>query len=240
MASFIANFALPGFTGKTNLNSMLITTLSANLNSFDKPTDHVPQSMYSDQFVFTDENFPPRERAMTPRLQAKIPKFFGWQLRPGYDYYLWLDSNISLAHEDALQYFYDNCQGYDIVVLRHPRRPNIRQEVRYTRKGINQQSLYVLGRYEGEWHKEQYAAIQSDRDFKDDLLVNGGVFMYHNTPAVHAMFKEWWYHVTRYIIQDQISFPYVLKKSGLKINILPIDIYNCQYLKFTGHKYHAK
>src|SRR5665213_2637797 len=137
-----------------------IAILSANLNSFDNPAEHVPQSMGYDQHIFTDDNFPPRDKAMTPRLQAKIPKFFGWQLVPGFNFYLWIDGNLSLAHPDALKYFYDACQGYDIVVLRHPRRPNIRQEVRYTRKGINQQSMYIVGRYDQEWLKEQYAAVQ--------------------------------------------------------------------------------
>ena len=217
-----------------------IAVISASLGGFDKPNIHVPQSIPCDYFNFTDDNFPPRDKAMTPRLQAKIPKMFGWQLKPGYDYYLWIDGNLSLAHPDALKYFYDNCQGYDIVVLRHPRRPNIRQEVRYTRKGINQQSTYIVGRYDQEWLKEQYSAVQADKDYTDDLLVNGGIFMYRNTPAVHAMFKEWWFNVTRYIIQDQISFPYALKKSGIKVNVLPDVFSECWYLKLAGHNHHAK
>lgn len=222
---------------------MKIALLSANLGGVDKEHDHVSQSISYDYFGLNDENFPPRSKAMMPRLQAKIPKFFGWQLFPGYDYYMWLDGSIALAHEDAIKYFKDSmecCGGHDIVVLRHPRRPNIRQEARYLRKGLREQSKYLVARYDGEWTPEQIKQIDKDRHYVDDLMVNGGVFMYRNNRKVRAMFKEWWYQTSRYSVFDQIAFAYVLKKSGLNINIRP-DVYNnCPWLKDIGHKYHEK
>jgi hypothetical protein len=212
-----------------------IAVISVNLGALDKPVEHVSQSVSHDTYTFTDENFPPREKAMTPRLQAKIPKCFAWQLVPDYEYYLWIDGNLKLAHPDSLKYILQNMEGYDIVTLKHPARPNIRQEVRYTRKGINQQSIYVLSRYTGELLAEMYDIVEKDKDYVDDLLVIGGVFLYRNTPAVQAMLKEWWYYQTRYILQDQISFPYVLKKSGIKINVLP-DVYDkTPYLTHVKH-----
>ncbi|MCK9351245.1 MAG: glycosyltransferase domain-containing protein [Candidatus Paceibacterota bacterium] len=215
---------------------MKIAVISAALGRVNRIPTHAPQSLSHDYFMFTDENFPPRDKSMTARLQAKIPKFFGWQLKPGYDYYLWIDSSLALSSPDSLEYFYDQCQGYDMVVLRHPTRPDIRQEARYMRKGFKQKSKYFTSRYEHEFLKEQYDAILDDKDFVDDLLVCGGIFMYRNTPEVQQMFKEWWYNVSRYIIQDQISFPYVLKKSGLKVNVLPDIYHDCPYLAFRPHR----
>ncbi len=217
-----------------------IAVISANLGGLDKMMDNVPQSLLYDTFVFTDENFLPRFNAMTPRLQAKIPKCFGWQLAPGYDYYLWLDSTLALSNPDSLKYFYNQCQGYDVVVLRHPTHPNVRQEARYTRKGVKQQARYIVTRYKNEHLKELMNVIEADKSFVDDTLVNGGVFMYKNTPEVQQMFKEWWYYISRYIIQDQISFPYVLKKSGLKINVRPDAFNNCPWLASKGHKVDSK
>ena len=212
-----------------------IALISANLGGFDKPKPHAPQSIGYDYFLFTDENFPPRFNAMTPRLQAKIPKFFGWQMVPGFDYYFWIDGNLVLSSPDALKYFFDSCQGYDIVVLKHPRRNNVKWEAGYLRRGLKQQSRYLTGRYENELLEQQMAEINSDKDFVDDLLVSGGIFMYRNTPEVQKMLKEWWYHVSRYLIMDQCSFSYVLKKSGLKINIRPDNIYDCPYLAGRSH-----
>lgn len=218
----------------------MIAVIQASLGGLDHIVAHVKQSIEHDYFSFTDKNLPPRTKALTPRLQAKIPKMFGWQLKPDYEYYLWLDGNLTLNNLNTLEYFYDQIQGYDIVVLRHPRRPNIRQEVRYLRKGLREQSIYLVGRYDNESWKEQYEEIQKDKEFIDDLLVLGGIFMYRNTPQVQQMMKEWWYQASRYNVQDQISFPYVLQKSGIKIKILD-HIYNeWDYLKHAAHKQRDK
>lgn len=213
-----------------------VAVLQASLGGIDNYVEHVHQSIEHDHFLFTDKNFPPRNKAMTPRLQAKIPKMFGYQMAPGYDYYLWLDGNISLNHKDTLKYFLEQIEGNDIVVLRHYRRPDIRQENRYLRKGLREQSRYLVARYDGELLKEQIGEIDADKDFKDDLLVIGGIYMYRNTPKVQQMFKEWWYHVSRYIIQDQLSFPYVLKKSGIKVKVLDHDYTKWDLIKHVGHK----
>lgn len=217
---------------------MKIALISANLGQIDRPTFHVKQSLPYDSFVFTDENFPPREKAMTRRLQAKIPKFFGWQLKPGYDFYFWLDGSISLGHPDTLKFFSEQCQDQDIVVLRHGRRPDIRQEARYLRKGLKQKSTYILDRYLYEWTPEQIEEIYKDKEYKDDLMVQGGIFIYRDTMLVRQMFKEWWYLTTRYSIFDQIAFPYVLKKSEVKFKVLEIDFNQSEHFKLNGHKYH--
>jgi hypothetical protein len=215
--------------------------VSANLGGFDKDLDHEPQSMSCDYFNFTDKNFPLRDKSMTPRLQAKIPKCFAWQLKPGYDYYLWIDGNLRLSHPDSLKYFYDAIKGYDVVVLQHPTHDTIHWEYRYNHRGLhsNAPSNYLRERYTDEFLDEQYEVIKNDKDYKDDLLVNGGIFMYRNTPEVQKMLKEWWYHISRYLIMDQMSWAYVLKKSGLKINILP-DVFNdCPWLENRRHKLHG-
>lgn len=153
---------------------------------------------------------------MTPRLQAKIPKFFGWQLCPGYDYYLWHDANIVMP-EGRAEELVKECEGYDMVVYRHYRRPNIRQENRYYRKGMNQQSIYMLERYTGEWTAEIYDIVQADKTYTDDLLFMGGVFLYRDTPEVRDALKEWWYYTTRYTVMDQLAFPYVTRHLKRKI-----------------------
>ena len=79
----------------------------------------------------------------------------------------------------------------------------------------------------------------SDTDYTDDTMVLGGMFMYRDAPAVHNMFKDWWYYVTRYAIQDQLSFAYVLKKSGLRVAILPnpLETKILPYVSFGQHPF---
>jgi hypothetical protein len=93
----------------------------------------------------------------------------------------------------------------------------------------------MVSRYPGELLKELYEVIENDKEYIDDLLVIGGIFLYRNTPEVQRMLKEWFYYQTRYIVQDQISFAYVLKKSGIKVNILDEPYDTSPYLTHIKH-----
>ena len=214
---------------------MKIAVIQASLGGLDSPCKHEKQSLQHDYYLFDDNSLPPRHKAMTARLQAKIPKMFAYELKPNFEYYLWLDGNLTLNNQDTLKYFVEQIQGYDIVGLKHPRIPNVRQEIRYLRKGLREQSKYLVARYDGEFLPEQTTLIQGDKDFVDDLLLIGGIFMYRNTKEVQAMLKEWFFQVCRYNVQDQISFSYVLKKSGLKVNALDHDYRNWEYIKNGSH-----
>jgi hypothetical protein len=215
-----------------------ICVVSANLGGFDGIQKHLDQSIACDFYTFTDENFRPRFKAMTPRLQAKIPKCFGWQILPGYEYYLWLDGHGVLTNPDSVKLFYDQCQDYDVVVIKHRTHHTIADEYRYTRKGIKQKAEYIVPRYENEHMRELVTEILGDPEYLDDCLVLGGMFMYRNTPRVHYMLKHWWYYVTRYAVQDQLSFIYVLKKSGLRLKIIPNPI-ESKILPFVSFGQHS-
>lgn len=197
--------------------------ISASLGGFDGDA------------TFTDANFPPRINAMTPRLQAKVPKCFGWQLKPGYEWYLWHDGNIKL-NEGAVEYIAD--PKYDVVVFQHPHRKTIEWEHRYNWRALfnNKPSRYMQTRYIGEMSREQEHAQFEDPDYVDNLLINGGVFLYRNTQSVRDMLKEWWYHITRYSVNDQLSFAYVLKQSGVKYKVLPDDITDCKWFEVARHR----
>ena len=81
---------------------MKIAVITANLGNFDPNVDYAEQSLAYDFYKFTDENFPPRFNSMTPRLQARIVKMFGWQMVPPHDLYIWVDSSciLSVAYDD--------------------------------------------------------------------------------------------------------------------------------------------
>ncbi len=133
---------------------MNIMILSTSLGGIDESHNNEPQSVEHD---FYEYNEPLRSKSMTPRLQAKIPKMFAWQLYPDYNFYLWLDGNITLAHKDSLKYFYDAIQDYDVVVLKHPYRNTIWWEYRYNWRGLhnNKPSSYLQKRYINELLDEQ-------------------------------------------------------------------------------------
>ena len=211
-----------------------VAVIQANIGNFDPPIVHEKQSIPCDFYMFDDTNFKLRDKVFTPMMQAKIPKCFGWQLTPGYDYYLWMDGRFALKKPDSLKYYLDLCQGYDMVVMRHYRRPSIYEEWRYIRRGL-WQSPYIITRYENEFLKEQWDAIVADKEYKDDLLLAAGIFMYKNTPQVQSALKEWWYYITRYLVMDQLAFAYVLKKAGLKLKIIDESHRDNPNIQLSGH-----
>ena len=173
---------------------MKIAVITANLGDFDPKINGVEQSVPYDFYRFTDENFPPRHKAMTPRLQARIVKMFGWQMVPGYDYYIWVDSSLVLSHRDSVRWFIDQCDGVDMAVFKHPERNTIQQEADFLKERLNRNDPYIVSRYENELIDPQLAEIKADKSFADQNLFASSAFVYKNNPKVQNVMFHWWYH----------------------------------------------
>lgn len=217
---------------------MTIAILTANLGNFDMPVDPVRQNVPKgvDKVIFhrfDDENFPPIT-GLTPRFQYRIPKLFGWQMLPGYDYYLWLDASVSLLRPDSLIWFFDKCKGYDIALFQHPWRRTIREEADHISQKLQERKPYITSRYKNGLHREQLAECLSDPGFRDMVLYTSTAFMYKNTKKVKNAMKLWWYHQSRYFTCDQISLPYVVWKAGLSVNAIDEDQYHTPYLTLVS------
>jgi hypothetical protein len=212
---------------------MMIAVISANLGNFDPVVEYVKQSVPCDTFLFTDDSFPPRVSSMLPRLQARIPKCFGWQMVPDYDYYLWVDSSCALRHEHSVVWFLEHCRGADFAFFKHPERNTIHEEYEFLKKKVGEKNKYLYPRYYNELLEEQMREIESDPLFIDDKLFASTAFIYKNKPETRAMLKEWWYHISRYHTIDQLALPYVLYRSKCKANIINVNYLKTPYLTYT-------
>jgi len=196
---------------------MKIAVISANLGGFEQNiVENVKQSVEYDQFRFTDKNFPPRYNSMTPRLQARIPKCFGWQMVPDYKYYLWVDSAAALLHKDSVKWFLEQLGDNDIAVFKHPNRKTIDEEAGYLLTRLSAKDAYITSRYDGELLDDQMAEI-NDPNLP---LYGTTAFIYRDTYDVRNMLKEWWYHISRFHTIDQISLPYVLNQFPVKVSVI--------------------
>jgi hypothetical protein len=215
---------------------MKIAVLTANLGKFDSNTDPVKQDTDFTFHRWTDDNFPPII-GVTPRMQYRIPKMFGWQMFPGYDYYIWLDGSMSLQHEHSVKFFVDRCLDYDIAVFKHPWRNTIQEEVNHIEDYLKKDNQYMVSRYKNGLHKEQYIDISRETAYIDDKLYASTAFIYKNTPIVRSALINWWTLTTRYFTCDQVALPYVLWKNRLKVNVIKKDIFNIPYITLTSkHK----
>lgn len=213
---------------------MKIAIITANLGNFEQNiVENVPQSIESDFFRFTDENFPPRIKAMKPRMQARIVKMFAWQIKPEYDVYIWIDSSCALLNPNSVKWLLEQVKDVDLAVLKHPKRKSITEEADYLKARLDANNQYIIPRYENELINEQLQEIRKDRKYIDDKLYASTVVVYKSNKKTRSMFKEWWYHTSRYHSIDQLSFPYVIFKSGVKYRVIQENYFKSKYISYV-------
>lgn len=206
---------------------MKIAVITANLGGFEnKVVDNYPQSIKHDFFRVTDKEFPPRTASMSPRLQARIVKMFGWQMFPGYDVYIWHDSSVHLSHPQSIEWLLHQLGQRQIAVLKHPTRKTIQEEADYLKERLAKNCPYITPRYKNELIDEQLAEVNP----KDPLYAST-VFIYK--PLAQELLKEWWYHTSRYHSIDQLSLPWVLKKSGFGYKVIDENYLKSPYIKYV-------
>jgi len=218
---------------------MKICAISANLGYFD-PTvswveQRIPPASTLKVFNLNDSDFPPRFNAMKPRLQARIPKMFGWRMFPGFDVYLWVDASCALLDSGSVWWFVTQLNDdYDIALFKHPDRKTIQEEAAFLKKKLGENNQYITCRYAGEYLSSQMGHILNDPSgYEDNTLYASTALVYRNTPAVQEMMKNWWIHTSTYHVIDQLSLPYVVKKSGIKVMEIEEDYLNIPWITYT-------
>lgn len=219
------------------LNNMKVKILTAILGNFDKPFDPVKQETEHEVsfYRFTDENFPPIT-GLTPRLQYRIPKCFGWEMNPGADIYIWLDGSVSFERKDCVDWYLEELGDSDIAFFKHPSRRSVRQEVDHIDEHLRLGKPYITSRYKNGLHREFLDRILSE-GYKDRVLYASTVFIFKNTEKVRAALEDWWQLGSRYFTCDQVQLPFVLWKHELKVKVLSEPIYKSGYISLISrHK----
>lgn len=210
---------------------MKVAVLSANLGNFDNPVDPGEQTVPYTFHRFTDENFPPIT-GLTPRLQYRIPKMFGWQMFPGYDYYIWLDSSMAFSHTGAIEWMLKHLGDNDMAFFKHPWRKTVKEEVEHIddylnrKKGTKSGQQYLIDRYKNGLHKESLAYTG------DGKLYASPVFIYRDNDFVRSALEDWWSTQSRYFTCDQVSLTYALQ--GIRVSILPGNPFESEYVEVAS------
>lgn len=135
------------------------------------------------------------------------------------DWYIWIDSSLRIITQTLVDDVIAIAGQNPICLFRHHERNSIREEVDYCSRKILEGNSYFINRYAGEPMLGQLQSYCSDSQFRDDALFAMGFFAYHVSAA--SLMQEWFMHNILWSIQDQVSFPYVLKKSGLGYSLIP-------------------
>lgn len=214
---------------------MKIAILSVNLGGIDRNPKHCEQSIPVDYYHFDDSNFPLRNCAMTPRMQARIPKVFGWQMVPGYDIYIWCDTTFMIHHPNAAKWMLDNLGDADAACFKHPDRKSLQQECDFLKHKLAEEHPYIVPRYGNELADEFLAEIGEDKNYEDNRLFANAIFIYRNNEKNRAMSKDWWYYISRYHINDQLGMPYAFYKNLCKVNVIDMHYMKTDYFTKYGH-----
>lgn len=173
--------------------------------------------------------------SFTPRMAGKIPKILGWELMPGYDYYLWIDDNYNIIRPDTVQWFIDNIGNHQALFFRHAERGSITSESQFMYGAMKKGSKHITPRINGEPILEQVNHYLQDNHFKDTFLINASTFFYSRKLVENMadnVMRSWFYEVCRWTIRDQLSLPYVLQKHCTDFALMDINPFKFDYLKF--------
>jgi len=145
-----------------------------------------------------------------PARRAKYPKVMLHHILPGVEYSVWLDGSIrigpTLRPSDLIErYLTDGC---DMAVMKHPERDCLFEEARACVK-LAKDSPATLARqtvqYDFEGHPKHWGLSET------------GVMIRRHTPEVNAFCDAWWREIERHSRRDQVSFPYVQRRMGLRV-----------------------
>ncbi len=165
---------------------------------------------------YHDKNTPSRHLSMHPRLKAKIPKMLEWKFIES-EWYVWMDSSVRLKSEDPVDEILTTAGSNPLCLFRHSYGNSIKFEADRVLKDLHDNQPYITKRYRGEPIKEQLNHYLSDNSFIDKRLFGMTFFAYHK--SIKRLMQDWFYENILWSIEDQISFPYVLYKSGIKYSL---------------------
>jgi hypothetical protein len=166
-----------------------------------------PRSSGTWQTRMIHEGFP------DPALNAKIHKILPHRSFPQARYSLWIDGSVTILFSHSIERLIDRyLADCDLAVFRHSSRICLYQEADVClRRGLDDPALILrqVSRYTHEGYPPNAG------------LAECTVVLRRHTPAVEAFNEAWWDEIVRNSRRDQLSFPYVAAKMGLRYGTFP-------------------
>ena len=154
---------------------------------------------------------------MHPRLKAKIPKMLEWRFYKA-DWYIWMDSSIQIKkNADLPELVLKTANGNPLCLFKHSKLQSIEEEGKLIKRKTRKDLPYFHKRFSGEPIISQTEHYLRDKKFKDDKLFQMTFFAYHH--SARFLMQEWFMQNCIWSIKDQLSFPYVLAKSGFSYSL---------------------
>lgn len=147
-------------------------------------------------------------------------------LKP-YDYYIWIDSSITLRPTFLEEILKLLRQDHELISFKHSKRSTLAEEILESRNSP---------KYTSQPLEDQVTSYTND-GFKDDMgLFENTIMIHKNTPQNARLFDLWWEQNVKHTYQDQISFPYCLWKLGrLPEYVIKENVFQNEKFSFVSH-----
>jgi hypothetical protein len=151
--------------------------------------------------------------AETSCLNAKAHKILSHKFFPDDEVTLWVDGSIEICPGISLPKIANHyLRDADIAVFCHRRRYCLYQEAAHCiqrRRDVPEIIRRQIFRYTQEFYPV------------DNGLAECTIILRRNTLKIKDFNEFWWREIRQGSIRDQISFPYVVWKTGIKVNYFP-------------------
>ena len=178
-----------------------------------------------------------------PTRNARMYKVLPHRYLGGYDVSVWIDGNI-LVRGDVTECIAknlkaDNLAAYDHAYAKH-RDKNTTSDIRHS--AYDEADVLLSLAKRGRVKDDPVLIQQQVKRYKDEgyegtrTALTNTLFRRHNKTSVVEAMELWWSEIRRGSKRDQISFPYVLWKTGLSINWIEDNARENKYFVVQPHQ----
>lgn len=216
------------------------TAVYGNYDVIEEPMFVNPKLNY---YAFTDSDLPvdsvwkkvdisnyPQLQSLDNYHRAKYIKMFPYEFFKDYDFSIWVDGNVNLIADTYPVAIMS--KGSPMATYSNPIHDCICTEARY---------MIFQGRLPSDGAKIQLSDYQQ-AGFPEHFGMREFSIIYrdHRSKECYEMMKEWWEHVNKYTMRDQLSLPFILWKNGKTIDYIKCLGENWRWnprFRKTDHKY---
>lgn len=216
---------------KTNLKVIVYST---NLKGYDALHDAPPYKFnMSDDFqylYYTDDLAPNGwekiEMQGDSRKESRYYKINSHKLPP-HDISIYVDASFNFTK--GIKNWVDFVSEHDIAIAKHGKDENIYEHIGtciHAEKDDPKKMIAQVSKYINEGLPEH-------------ILTENGIIIRRNNANVKLMNEIWWSEYIAGSERDQLSLPYALWKSGVKMTLLPFSVRENEYCNgWNTHKKH--
>jgi hypothetical protein len=231
------------------MKSLKVCVYTAVFAGYDRIPEQVQQTVDCDFIVFTDDvsGVPAQHRGiiknnpgdLSPVLQNSWLRVFPFDIQELNDYeiLIYIDANVRIRDPSLVEQIlkrYEEKRDFDLMLSAHPWNICLYQEARDSQKMPKYQNTDLEG---------QIARYRREGFPPDAGLYWNGFIVYNRTcdqPRVRRFQEKYWREMIAYNktpnahVQGQVSLPYCLWKSGLKLITLP-QLYQAPSIEIKPH-----